>query len=224
MLHYLRDVFPHNKSVHRTIEDIAVLLNTLELFIRSNLSDCHIIFDPLLHSETVFRGILVRAYVDSGTPSTLQGSNVPRWSCIAVGGQYSHLVPSKSAFGISIAVETLTNIISFSEKSISRSTSPTVFIASTGEEGFSEHLKIAGELWEHGIHAAFSSNNQKHLIDQQNEAIDLGAVWLLTVKEKVLQTLGSVKLKHLEKKTEMDIPRAEVVKFFSHTSKKIVSR
>lgn len=96
-----------------------------------------------------------------------------------------------------------------------------VFIVSVGNDGLKKRLRIVGELWDVGVRALFSPDEDATLEQQLSMASDKNSDcnWLVTVKDKVLASTGMVKVKNLVKNTEADVSRSELQQFFL-TSKK----
>lgn len=69
----------------------------------------------------------------------------------------------------------------------------------------------AGDCWKAGVRADFLPTESPTLAEQLDYAQDLDIQWILWVNHK---TPNVLKLKHVSKKTEIDVPRNEVVKFF----------
>jgi histidyl-tRNA synthetase len=230
LLRYLKDLIidKYHKSV---CEHISTLLHYVTLFgIQS--TKFRIVLDPFLlpDSGSAHDGTTFKAYAELNNGNKL---------CVAAGGRYDlrKLVQTCSlqkfsasnklnlrCIGVSFAMDMMSDVLYHQRSQLLSSVLAehrnAVYIASIGVDALLSRIQIAGELWKIGMHACFSDSENISLADQQNEAIARSCIWLLIIKDKILMSSGTVKLRNLQKKSEIDLDRGDVVKFFAQFSKR----
>jgi histidyl-tRNA synthetase len=195
-----------------------------------DVSVLKIVIDPFLSSEdSTFVGVIFKIYCDISPGKSL---------CIAIAGQYdiqkaidqhykvitvsTSKLSGVTGFGISFALDAMAGVIWEQKRQLHGSKHQeiqknVVYVASIGTDALRARMQIAGQLWKHGIHACFSDNESATLADQQNEATKQNIQYLLVLKDKVLHAAGTVKVRNLEKRTEIDLEHSKIVEYFINT-------
>lgn len=214
VLYMLKDIFKGNSTIQACITSLFTLLECIDLFNVTSSKQLQVSVFPMLSIERQFAGLVLRGFVLSNT----------KVRCVCIGGRYDHLLkdPLLHGCGISMDVESLIEV------AVEASNSCVVpmgklrmlaYIISTGKDAVRVRVAIATELWRIGIFCGFSDDDVD-LAVQLSQAAKVNPQWLITAKDKILETSGVVKLKNMDKKTETDILRSDVTKFFLPLSSK----
>ena len=98
---------------------------------------------------------------------------------------------------------------------LQREKNPVVFIASMGGT-WSEKIKLVGDAWREGVSVEFFPCNVSSSVQFEFAMMrNVNYLLLLNPKDK-----EKVRIKNLDKKTEMDMPKKEIGKFFATISNK----
>lgn len=134
---------------------------------------------------------------------------------IAGGGRYDELIGIFSAqkipaVGVSIGIERIFSL--FEEKFLGeyRSTKTQVLVCSIGKGLVEEKLKLLRELWKNGVAAETLYDENPKPDKQIKAALEAKIPYLIWIGENELAR-GILKLKNLEKKTEEDVSRENIV-------------
>jgi len=159
-----------------------------------------------------------------------KGDGDLKFDCLAVGGRYDNLVSvsSKAAaqttptptVGISLAIDKL--ISREREKALSSHNHPPskinnevdILVCSVGNLS-SERIKLVSELWSANLRADTTYSENPTLEEQVEQASQQSIPWIVILKEKVYKERSLLKVKNMEKKVEVDVPRSDLVKYFS---------
>eukprot|EP00742_Colponemidia_sp_Colp-10_P012155 GILJ01013604.1.p1 GENE.GILJ01013604.1~~GILJ01013604.1.p1 ORF type:complete len:1303 (+),score=222.06 GILJ01013604.1:389-3910(+) len=237
----LKDLFIHQKSALEALREIEMILKFLEIF-GSSLNGLTIDLS-VMPAEDYYTGMIFR--VDLKDPNSnlddeedddpTDKTHGTSGDCMLVGGRYDGLIGSKTvggglslpsrkvdAVGLSVALEKIVSIMMHIEgqkPSFERLSVTQVLVCSVGSNLLEARMRIASDLWAAEIKAEFLYTEAPSMADQLEAATRLGVNWLVIIKDKVFPSTGLVTIKHREKKTEIDIPRTEITKFFSKSSK-----
>lgn len=230
-INFIRELFKFNKDIGIICRRLDDVIANASIFGLEESSNSKIVLDPFMQVESsMFNGVTVKVFITNTCGKSF---------CVIIGGGYDlhsfsqtnfpHFLKNSSienvkGFGLSFALETITDII-VERLSVQKasSLSGAVFVISVGTDALKSRMQVAGELWKMGVHACFSDDETASLTDQQSHAVDKGIIWILILKDKVLHSSGTVKLRNLEKKTEIELDRSEVSKFFAPFSKRNTS-
>eukprot|EP00271_Cylindrocystis_brebissonii_P022999 TRINITY_DN917_c0_g2_i2.p1 TRINITY_DN917_c0_g2~~TRINITY_DN917_c0_g2_i2.p1 ORF type:complete len:836 (+),score=187.63 TRINITY_DN917_c0_g2_i2:294-2801(+) len=157
--------------------------------------------------------------------------------CMAVGGRYDHLIKrlwpaaatsaSPGAVGVSIAVQKLIIAASaarqaeggldgLSGSELLNAGAADVLVCSRGGGGLlTERMEVVAELWEGGIKADYVCAVAPSLTEQYEYATACGIHFLVILGQAALAASAAVKVRHLEKKSEEEVPRSSIVKFLT---------
>lgn len=209
--------FKNNKSewfgdhpvANEALNELEVLYNYLEAmdvlkYIQFDMS--------LARGLDYYTGLIYEAILTD--PSVGVGS-------ISAGGRYDHLVgmftpgdKETPCVGVSIGVERVFAIMEKqSEKTddLLNKAKTSVFIASIGNNLVSERMKIASELWNNNISAEFLYSNNPNMKKQLAAALEKGHKYMVVIGEDEIKK-SVVKVKVIDTKEEVEVPRADLVK------------
>ncbi len=130
---------------------------------------------------------------------------------IVAGGRYDGLVeqlggPSTPAVGFALGIERA--IISMEKPPAHYVQSPDVFIVTTGEKAARAKLTIAAELRSAGLYVEMEHRDMS-MKSQFKRANKMDAVFVVSIGDNELDQ-GIVKLKHMEKREESDVPISDL--------------
>jgi translation initiation factor 2-alpha kinase 4 len=199
---FLREFLARNPTTFSALEEVLKFIEFYEALGRNTTS---LAFDPFLQLEEVYSGLVFRCLLASR-------------QCIAIGGNYLLPLSQGEGCGISISLAAVAEFTPPNEAS-SFDSSTRVYVGSFGENMILERLRLVGELWKEGVCAGFSIDEDLNSSEQQTEAAVNGAQWLVTIREKSLPA-PPVRIRNIEKKTDTEIPRSEVSKFFARPSRR----
>jgi len=78
-----------------------------------------------------------------------------------------------------------------------------VFVCSVGQNMLGERMRIAGELWSVQVRAGYLPYEHASLAEQLEAAAAQYAQWIVLLKDKVYFSTGTVRVKNVDKKTEV---------------------
>eukprot|EP01119_Soliformovum_irregulare_P020911 TRINITY_DN6843_c0_g2_i2.p1 TRINITY_DN6843_c0_g2~~TRINITY_DN6843_c0_g2_i2.p1 ORF type:complete len:1469 (-),score=373.99 TRINITY_DN6843_c0_g2_i2:69-4475(-) len=146
---------------------------------------------------------------------------------VAAGGRYDRLVteflpPSAplhcSSVGVIFQVEKMGAIITQFEqkhnklKGRIRSTEIDVFICSSGRNMLEDRMQIAAELWNVGIKTEYMHSEKLSMEELYMQCKAADIPWMVILKDKASQ-LGVLKIKNVEKKSEVQLPRQDLASY-----------
>lgn len=207
LLQRLKDeaVFAGHKEGEETIKEMDTLFEYLEGMNCIN----RLSFDfSLARGLDYYTGLIYEAVLTD--PSNKVGS-------IAGGGRYDGLVGMFSgkpipAVGVSIGIERVFAILEekLKKDSFVRATETQIYIAAIGKNMTAERLKVCSELWAAGVKAETSYSDNPKVQRQLEFALESGIPLVMWIGENEIKD-GVVKVKNMNEKTELFIPRAEMV-------------
>eukprot|EP00249_Psilotum_nudum_P019722 c27388_g1_i1 orf=702-2933(-) len=213
----LRGALPSSVPTLTGIDELSTLLSYLRIWnVERNVHiDC--LMSP---SEEYYKGIFFQVHLPKGClPRTPTEGML-----LAVGGRYDQLIQSfwpnsldssaPGATGISIALEKLSYAAALDSSGPEIVTE--VLVCSKGGGGLlRERMELIAELWTGNIKAEFVCTPTPSLTEQYEYAHKHGIKWLIIITDTGLSPTGLVKVRHLELKVEEDVPRVNLVNFFS---------
>ncbi|KAL3680389.1 hypothetical protein R1sor_023345 [Riccia sorocarpa] len=206
---------PKCSSTADAIEEVSTLLRYLRVWQVEKL----VLLDVLMAAtEDYYSGMFFQVHVHK---TGNQNRNIPG-ACVAVGGRYDKLIrkfwtnsatnPAPGAVGLSIPLQFL----------LDRTTSERgegaadVLVCSKGGGGLlEERMEIVNDLWTANIKAEYMCKEAPSLTEQYGYAQERGIKWLVIITEASLSLAESVKVRHLDFSGEEDVPREDLVKYFS---------
>lgn len=212
----LRGALPRDRFTLAALEELSTLLSYLRVW----EIERHIFIDALmLPSEEYHNGIFFQIYLPKGNNYGPLSEGI----LLAMGARYDHLLrqiwdnhvisSSPGAVGLSVALEKILRYTSAESCKIETGTS--VLVCSRGGGGLlKERMEVVAELWDANIKAEFVCAPAPSLTEQYEYANEHGIKWLVIISEDLSHT-GSVKVRHLELKREIEVPKEELVKFFT---------
>eukprot|EP00026_Physarum_polycephalum_P000981 Phypoly_transcript_00982.p1 GENE.Phypoly_transcript_00982~~Phypoly_transcript_00982.p1 ORF type:complete len:1261 (+),score=184.22 Phypoly_transcript_00982:51-3785(+) len=205
-----------NETGLQAVADLKKIAAYLEMF---GISEKVTLDLGFVNYEPFYSGIIFQA-VTKGD----------KFDCVSVGGRYDKLV-QRFASNTTIPVVGLTLTIDklFSreyEKSLAQVTGlpqlpppriseVDILVCSVGSALFSERVRIVSELWDAQLRAETSYQENPSLEEQMEQASQQGIQWLVILKDKVYFQRSLLKVKNVDRKVEVDVPRSELVKYFS---------
>ncbi|KAL2612674.1 hypothetical protein R1flu_024366 [Riccia fluitans] len=206
---------PKSSSTAAAIEEVSTLLRYLRVWQVEKL----VLLDVLMTAtEDYYSGVFFQVHV---LKTGNQSRNIPG-ACVAVGGRYDKLIgrfwtnsatnPPPGAVGLSIALQFL-----FDTTTADRGEGAAdVLVCSKGGGGLlEERMEIVNDLWAANIKAQYMCEESPSLTEQYEYAHERGIKWLVIITEASLSLAESVKVRHLYFRVEEDVPREELVKYFS---------
>jgi len=98
-------------------------------------------------------------------------------------------------------------------------TGTSVLVCSRGGGGLlKERMEVVADLWAANIKAEFVCTLAPSLTEQYEYAHEHGIKWLAIITEAGLSHTGSIKVRHIELKWETEVPKEELVKFFTEAT------
>ncbi|XP_057815476.2 eIF-2-alpha kinase GCN2 isoform X2 [Cryptomeria japonica] len=211
----LRGALPPDRFTLAALEELSTLLSYLRLW----EIERHIFIDALmLPSEEYHNGIFFQIYLPKGNSYGPLSEGI----LLAIGARYDHLLRQiwdnhvisscPGAVGLSVALEKILRFTS--AESCKSETGTSVLVCSRGGGGLlKERMEVVAELWSANVKAEFVCTPAPSLTEQYEYANEHGIKWLVIISEDLSHT-GSVKVRHLELKKEIEVPKEELVKFF----------
>lgn len=203
--------FGNHKGANEAMEDLRILFEYLEAmgklkFISFDLS--------LARGLDYYTGVIYEAVCMNG--NTQVGS-------IGGGGRYDHLVSmfqeagkETPCVGVSVGIERVFTLMEqrLREEQGGSIKQPNVaiLVASAGDGMMKEKMKIARVLWDGGLSAEFSQQDNAKLKNELRNALDREIPFLVIVGEQELAE-GKCNVKDIKAKTEDTVPIAELVSF-----------
>ncbi|KAK9824587.1 hypothetical protein WJX72_011519 [[Myrmecia] bisecta] len=191
------------------LEELAALFS----FLRSMGALGAISFDlSLARGLDYYTGVIYEA--------VLEGAAV---GSIAAGGRYDNLVGmfsgrSVPAVGISIGIERIFAIMEAQERQRAldagfklKESDTQVIIVSIGKGMQQKRMEVCAELWAAGIPAEFGYKANSQLKDMLGYADTYGIPFVVLFGDSELAA-GTVKIKEMAKKEEVDVQRADLVR------------
>eukprot|EP01018_Ginkgo_biloba_P015528 Gb_22304 [translate_table: standard] len=214
----LRGALPPDRFTLAALEELSTLLSYLRVW----EIERHVFIDALMSpTEEYHKGVFFQIYLSKGG----NHSSLSEGVLLAVGGRYdqllrqlweNHLVSSSpGAVGLSVALEKIWRLTSLERSE----TGAVVLVCSRGGGGLlKERMEVVAELWAANIKAEFVCTPAPSLTEQYEYAHEHGIKWLVIITEAGLSHTGSVKVRHLELKKETEVPKEELIKFFTEAA------
>eukprot|EP00850_Spirogloea_muscicola_P013114 SM000087S23396 [mRNA] locus=s87:428700:439817:+ [translate_table: standard] len=205
----LRGALPQGNLTLSALEELAILLTYLRTWDISKNVTIDALMTP---TEDYFSGIFFQIHI---TGTIAQG-------CIAYGGRYDPLIQRYWPDTALAAVPGGVGLTMGVQKLISAATAEwkaepmtDALVCSRGGGGLlKERMEVVAELWAGGIKAEYLSSLAPSLTDQYEYARQKHIKWLIIITEAILSSTDAVKVRHLDSKTEEEVPRSNLVKFF----------
>jgi len=141
-----------------------------------------------------------------------------RVGSIAAGGRYDNLVSMFSGsavpcVGISIGIERIFTILEEQERARGniRATQTQVLVASVGNNLLQARMQLCSELWSHNVKAEFLYDLNPKPKKQMDFVLENCIPFVVWIGEQEMEK-GVVKLKDMEAKAEVEVPRADIAK------------
>jgi len=152
------------------------------------------------------------------------------YEVVAAGGRYDNLVSkflpvsmarknTISATGVSIAIEKIFTMVLHSISEYTTHLHPLqivdteVYVCSVGQNMLIERMRIASLLWSQNIRTEFMLEEKTNLEEATNYCKKNGINLMITLKDKSYFSTGTVKVKNIEKKTEVEIPLKDFIQY-----------
>ncbi|GAM17325.1 hypothetical protein SAMD00019534_005000 [Acytostelium subglobosum LB1] len=186
----------------------------------------------LVHNYQYYNGIVFQVVSDRSNVA----SNEPKpqkQEIVMAGGRYDKLIHSFlppatmsniCGIGLTIASEKIVNSVISYEQRLVRTKGmhslfdTEVFISSLGSNMLTEKLQVATQLWSMNIKADYSQTDYSTAEEIYHHCKENGITWVIILKERAYQT-GSIKIRHIETKTESIISRKDLVDFILKAKK-----
>eukprot|EP00850_Spirogloea_muscicola_P010860 SM000065S20209 [mRNA] locus=s65:314038:324123:+ [translate_table: standard] len=205
----LRGALPQGNLTVSALEELATLLTYLRTWDISKDVTIDALMTP---TEDYFSGIFFQIHI---TGTIAQG-------CIAYGGRYDPLIQrywpdtalaaAPGGVGLTMGVQKL---ISAAIAEWRAEPMTDALVCSRGGGGLlKERMEVVADLWAGGIKAEYLSSLAPSLTDQYEYARQKHIKWLIIITEAILSSTDAVKVRHLDSKTEEEVPRSNLVKFF----------
>eukprot|EP00898_Chlorokybus_atmophyticus_P003003 jgi/Chlat1/3703/Chrsp251S03860 len=223
----LRGALPNGKRVAAALDDLSELVRLSSAW---GIDPDNITVDALMPPhERYFTGIFFQIHTKRAKHPS---------ACVAIGGRYDGLVarlwPAESvigapgAVGVSVACEKLAaarhrNMLEQAAAAGGAAGNgglmydTDVLVCSRGGGGLLEQrMSLVAELWAGNIKAEMCLSPTPSLTEQYEYANDRGIKWLVILSEAELSAADSVKIRHLDRKTEEDVARGDLVKVLAN--------
>ncbi|KAF6143812.1 hypothetical protein GIB67_016733 [Kingdonia uniflora] len=204
----LMGALPPDKYARKALEELSALFGYLRVWdIEKN-----IFIDALMPpTENYHRELFFQVFADG--------------NLLATGGRYDHVLHQMwdleyksnppGAVGTSIALETILHSYSVEVKPSRNEASIPVLICSRAGGGMLvERMKMAAELWQANIKAAFVPMSDPSFTEQYEYANghDIKCLVIMTPSQTIL------KVRHLELKKEKEVEKDDLVKFLAEAT------
>ncbi|KAL2087351.1 hypothetical protein ACEWY4_016179 [Coilia grayii] len=201
------------------LTDIKLLFTYLQIF---KVTD-KVVFDlSLARGLDYYTGVIYEAVLTplAGRGGTGGGEEPVGVGSVAGGGRYDGLVGMFDAkgrnvpcVGVSIGIERIFSIMEQKAEASAekvRTTETQVLIASAQKNLLEERLRLATELWDAGIKAEVVYKRNPKLLSQLQHCEDTGVPLVAILGEQELRD-GTVKLRNVASREEVDVSRADLV-------------
>lgn len=216
----LRGALPPDRFTLAALEELSTLLSYLRVW----EIETRVFIDALMSpTEEYHKGMFFQIYL----PKESNHGSLSDGVLLAIGGRYDHLLrqlwanhlisSSPSAVGLSVALEKIMHLTS--AESCRSETGTSVLVCSRGGGGLlKERMEVVADLWAANIKAEFVCTLAPSLTEQYEYAHEHGIKWLAIITEAGLSHTGSIKVRHIELKWETEVPKEELVKFFTEAT------
>jgi hypothetical protein len=175
----------------------------------------------LVLNPNYYEGIVFQAVTEAD-------SNV-----IAAGGRYDRLLqeystkpPAIIISGATFAVERLTGLIHAHEQRTAariKISDTEVLVCSSGRNMLEDRIQIAVQLWDVEIKAEYLHSEKQSFEELYVHCKNLGIPWMVMLNDRKYRTLGLLRVKNVDKNTEVEIHKRELTEYMSRALTKFAS-
>ncbi|KAF2078430.1 hypothetical protein CYY_000297 [Polysphondylium violaceum] len=210
------------------IQDLKALSRNLQMI---NIIPKFFLDLSLIHNYSYYDGIVFQAIIERPNPDN---PNLQKIEIIMAGGRYDKLIRSLhpnpaqanniGGIGVTIASEKIVqSVLMFEQKlckfrGIILSPNIEVLICSLGAPMLTEKLQIACQLWSMNIKSDYSQTDYTNAEEIYAHCKQNGILWVVIIKERTFQS-GTVKIRHIETKSETSVGRKDLVDFILKAKK-----